>query len=252
MISAMSELVVTTYEERPEYAADAFAMPDTWPEFMGHDEISYGYLPGLLQAFPHLNLVGTVDGRMVARALAAPIALHTERRRGELPSGGWDRVVVWAFQDHAAGARTDTVSALEIAVHPDHLGAGVSHAMLAALRTTAAAAGYGELVAPVRPNGKFRHPEVSMQEYAALTRDDGLPTDAWLRTHVRAGATVDSVAPRSMVIAGTLQQWRDWTGLPFDTDGDVVVPGALVPVHCRATHDYAVYVEPNVWVRHRL
>jgi hypothetical protein len=25
-----------------------------------------------------------------------------------------------------------------------------------------------------------------------------------------------------------------------------------VPVVCDVEHDYAVYVEPNVWVRHRL
>ena len=55
-----------------------------------------------------------------------------------------------------------------------------------------------------------------------------------------------------MVMPGSLAQWRAWTGLPFDTDGDVIVPGALVPIKCDATHDYAVYVEPNVWVRHHL
>ena len=51
---------------------------------------------------------------------------------------------------------------------------------------------------------------------------------------------------------GSLAQWREWTGLPFDRTGDVIVPGALVPVHCDAEHDHAVYVEPNVWVKHAL
>jgi len=32
----------------------------------------------------------------------------------------------------------------------------------------------------------------------------------------------------------------------------VIVPEALVPVHCDAEHDHAVYVEPNVWVEHAL
>jgi hypothetical protein len=91
-----------------------------------------------------------------------------------------------------------------------------------------------------------------MSEYITMTRPDGLPQDAWLRVHVRAGAVIEKVAPASMVMVGSLAQWRVWTGLPFDTDGDVVVPGALVPVKCSAAHDYAVYVEPNVWVRHDL
>ena len=58
------------------------------------------------------------------------------------------------------------------------------------------------------------------------------------------------VAPRSMVIPGTVEEWREWTGLPFDTTGPVVVPGALAPVMCDAEHGTATYVEPNVWVRH--
>jgi hypothetical protein len=31
-----------------------------------------------------------------------------------------------------------------------------------------------------------------------------------------------------MVITGTLEEWRTWTGLPFDRPGQVEVPGALV------------------------
>jgi hypothetical protein len=30
------------------------------------------------------------------------------------------------------------------------------------------------------------------------------------------------------------------------------VPGALSPVHVSAEHDHAVYVEPNLWVHHRV
>ena len=55
-----------------------------------------------------------------------------------------------------------------------------------------------------------------------------------------------------MVMVGSLAQWREWTGLPFDRTGDVIVPEALVPVHCDVEHDHAVYVEPNVWVEHDL
>ncbi len=54
-----------------------------------------------------------------------------------------------------------------------------------------------------------------------------------------------------MTVSGPLDRWREWTGLPFDTEGPVEVAGALVPVHCSPAHGYAVYVEPNVWVRHR-
>lgn len=91
-----------------------------------------------------------------------------------------------------------------------------------------------------------------MATYIQQTREDGLPVDPWLRVHVKAGATIIKVAPASMVIPGSLAQWREWTGLPFDDPGDVHVPGALAPVHCYPDQDQAVYVEPNVWLRHDL
>jgi hypothetical protein len=84
------------------------------------------------------------------------------------------------------------------------------------------------------------------------TRADGLPHDPWLRVHARAGAEVVAVAPTSMTVAGSLAEWRQWTGLAFDSTGDVEVPGALLPVRCEPQHDFAVYVEPNVWMHHRL
>ena len=247
----MSDVRITSVAERPELHGPLWRMPDTWPEFMGHDDTAAAFFGRVPSTFPDLSLVATDGGEVVARAFAAPFELHGHRE-GELPPGGWDRVLLWAFRDHENGTRTDTVSALEIAVRPDHLGQGLSHRMLAALRKAAAEAGYAELVAPVRPNEKHHDPHETAAAYIRRTRDDGLPVDAWLRTHVRAGATIHGVAPRSMVIAGSLAQWREWTGLSFDTSGEVVVPLALVPVVCDLDHDYAVYVEPNVWVRHRL
>jgi hypothetical protein len=86
----------------------------------------------------------------------------------------------------------------------------------------------------------------------ARRRADGLPFDAWVCAHVRAGAEIVRIAPRSMVVAGTLGEWRGWTGLPFDKSGLAIVPGALSPVHVSLEQDHAVYVEPNLWVRHPL
>ncbi|MBA2389767.1 MAG: hypothetical protein H0V67_05875 [Geodermatophilaceae bacterium] len=91
-----------------------------------------------------------------------------------------------------------------------------------------------------------------MSDYAFRVRDDGLPADPWLRTHARLGAVIEKVAPASMVITGSLAQWRSWAGQPFDTDGPTIVESALVPVLVDVPRDLGVYVEPNVWMRHRL
>jgi hypothetical protein len=145
------------------------------------------------------------------------------------------------------------VSAIEITVATDRQGRGISGRMLAAMRDNVRRLGFGRFVAPVRPSAKSAEPRTRIDEYAYRTREaDGLPHDPWLRVHVRAGGVIEKVAHTSMTVSGSLEQWRAWTGLPFDTTGEVEVPGALVPVHCEAERGYAVYVEPNVWVRHRL
>jgi hypothetical protein len=73
-----------------------------------------------------------------------------------------------------------------------------------------------------------------------------------LRTHERFGGAIVKVARRSMVIPGTVADWEKWTGMLFPESGPYVVPGALVPVEIDVEHDEGVYVEPNVWMHHRL
>ena len=99
---------------------------------------------------------------------------------------------------------------------------------------------------------KHLEPFAAMQEYVARTTVDGLPADPWLRVHARAGGRIVKVAPTSMVIPGTVADWQRWTGMEFAASGPAVVPGALVPVHVSLEQDHAVYVEPNVWVRHTI
>lgn len=239
--------VITTLAERPELAGSLWEMPSPWPEFMRHDPVGHACFGRLGDAFPEFTLVATDGGETVARGLSVPFA-----GRGVLPATGWDQALIWAFADLERATTPDTVSAIEIAVRPDRQGQGLSKRLLSAMRRNAAARGFGELLAPIRPTGKHREPNTPIEEYVRRRRDDGMPADPWLRAHLSAGGIIDSVAPASMVIAGSLAQWRDWTGLPFDTDGWVEVPEALVPVRCVPVHDYAVYVEPNVWIRHPL
>ncbi len=179
-----------------------------------------------------------------------PFALGAGLERAVLPPDGWDRVVQWAHCDHVTGRRTTTVAGLEIALLPQCRGSGLAAEIVVAMKANADRLGFGELVIPVRPSRKHLEPATPMVDYAARTREDGLPEDPWLRIHARASGRIKGVCPTSMTITGTLGQWRHWTGLPFDTSGDVVVEGALVPVHVSVPEDHAVYVEPNVWIRH--
>ena len=101
-----------------------------------------------------------------------------------------------------------------------------------------------------RPTAKHLEPSTPFAEYVARATPEGLPADPWLCVHARAGGRIVKMAPTSMVVAGGLADWRRWTGMGFAASGPVAVPGALVPVHVSLEQDHAVYVEPNVWVRH--
>ncbi|WP_405614845.1 N-acetyltransferase [Streptomyces sp. NBC_00076] len=246
------ELKASSLAERPDMYERVVGMAASWPEFVVQDAVGDSHFGRIATELPHHVLFAEDErGEVVAQAHSVPFALDVEDR-GELPARGWDQVLLWAFADLRRGVRPDTVSAISIAVTPGLQGHGLSGRMLSAMRDSARALGFGEVVAPVRPNAKHLEPRTPIGAYAHRVRPDGLPHDPWLRVHARAGATIESVAPASMTVSGSLEQWRRWTGLPFDTAGDIEVPGALVPVRCEPERGYAVYVEPNVWMRHPL
>lgn len=252
-----SDILITTLAERPELAAAIWSdeLMSAWPPFMLEDPMAQFYFGrGFLERY-HGHVLVAVDAAqpdtVVARAFSVPF-LFGSLGRDELPDGGWGTVVRWAHSDAVNDRVPNAVSALEITVRPDCGGRGLSGRMLAAMRSNAARLGFADLYAPVRPSLKHLEPTTPSAEYAARTREDGLPHDAWLRVHVRAGGRIVRIAPHSMVIAGTLRAWRGWTGAPLDESGPAEIPGGLVPLHVSVEHDHAVYVEPNVWVHHRV
>ncbi len=248
------EPVVLNLAERPDLAPLLDDFPGAWPEFMYHDRVSALYYDDYVRQYPEYCLVvvdrATPD-RAVAKALSVPFT-WTGDPDHDLPPGGYDEVILRAAADRIAGRRGNLVSPIEIAVQPWARRAGLASLMLDALRRNTSRLGYASLVAPVRPSLRHSHVDSPLSDYLTWTRDDGQPYDPWLRVHVRAGGRVVGVTLCSMTIAGTLAEWRTWTGLPFDVSGPVRVPEALAAVHCDVAGDHAVYVEPNVWVHHRL
>ena len=240
-------LTISVLADRPDLVTPMWRMPNSWPEFMRNDPIGALFYSNVETRFAEFVLVAQDQaGEVVAAAYSIPFLRGTNA----LPDNGWDFVIHNGLLTNLRGQEADAVSAVEIVVRPDHQGTGISGLMLTAMRDNAARRGFAELVAPVRPNGKADAHE-PMSTYAFRVREDGLPVDPWLRVHVRAGGRIERVARRSMVIPGTLEEWREWTGLPFDATGQVVVPRALAPVYCDVEQGVATYVEPNVWVVHR-
>src|SRR5207245_11663870 len=66
------------------------------------------------------------------------------------------------------------------------------------------------------------------------------------------GADILAVAPRTLLITGSVEEWERWTDLRFPDSGSYVVPGALQPVVIDRNADEGRYEDPNVWMRHTI
>ena len=236
---------LVSHAERPELLERRDELGAAWDEFMYHDAVAGRCWSRQYEEFPDLQLyLLDEEDRLVAESNAVPIPFGP----GELPDDGWDAALEQAFSGRAAVA----VSAIAIAIGVGERGKGLSRTMLDGMRGVVAARGLTDLVAPVRPSQKHVYPLTPMQRYVEWRRDDGKLMDAWLRTHEQAGAELIRVAPRSMRISGSVADWESWTGMRFPDSGSYVVPGALVPVEIDRERDVGVYVEPNVWMHHRV
>jgi hypothetical protein len=246
--TAGTGLHVASLAERPDLETAMLTMESTWPAYIRPDPTLVHWI--FERHAGHQLVVLDETETVVARAASAP--LSWDGRTDSLPDTGWDEALRQCMTDTYSGHRLNALCALEIAVVPGLQLRNLSGRTLDALKDHARGQGFGDLVAPVRPSLKHTAPRLTMAAYAARTRPDGLPEDPWLRVHVRSGGEILKVCPASMTISGSLAQWRKWTGLPFAADGPVEVPGALTPVVADVEQDHAVYIEPNVWVRHRL
>lgn len=258
-------LDITTGAQRPELLdglVQATTFDSGFPPFVLADPTGvFMFSPEGLRAFAEHVLVATQEDqpdRLVAVANTVPFRARrgtdegSDEQPGELPDGGWDTVIRWGVFDRLHGYPPDTLAGLGVSLDPELQGRGLAATMVEAMREHCRSLGFARLVVPLRPPRKADEPDVPMTEYAQRLRADGLPADPWMRVHARLGATMVKVAPMAMVVAEPLTQWREWTGLPFDTTGKVRVPGALAPVLTDVEHDYAVYVEPNIWIQHEL
>lgn len=260
MTGAVAErLVIATFAERPDLRDKVFEpeIQSAVPEFMRHDRSAWLYYgAGWRDRYLEYGLVAVDPAepdRPVARAFSVPFAFRDGRpERDELPARGWDAVIRWGAEDQLAACAPSAVSALEIMVAPRLHGQGISQRMLTAMRDNVRRLGFADLYAPLRPTLKEKEPLTPFADYAARRREDGLPWDPWVRVHIRMGARIAKPAPISMVVPGTVAEWSEWTGMNFACSGDIVVPGALSPVHVSLEQDHAVYLEPNLWVHHRV
>ena len=249
-VSLPKGLEVSTLAERPDLESPIRSLPDTFPEFMHHDAAVDRYWSRLFTDFARFQIAVCDDEAGVVAAGHCILVFWDETIEG-LPEG-LDGVLERGFEDLDRGRPPTVASALLALIPHVHRGRGLSGVVLTAMKGVAAEHGLRALIAPVRPTLKDRYPLTSMERYVMWERDGGLPFDPWLRVHRRLGAEFLKVAPKFMVIAGTISEWEEWTGMRFPESAAYVVPGALQPVVMDLGRDLGSYEEPNVWMHHTI
>jgi hypothetical protein len=241
-------LTAQTLAERPDLEFPIRSLPDTFPEFMHHDAAVNRYWSGLFTDFAGFQ-IAVCDDEVGIVAAGHCIPMFWDETIEGLPVG-LDGVLERGMEDLDRGRAPTVVSALLALVPQAHRGRGLSGVILTAMKSVAAEHGLRALIAPVRPTLKDRYPLTPMERYVRWEWEGGLPFDPWLRIHRRLGGVFLRVAPRSMVITGTISEWEEWTGMRFPESDAYFVPGALQPVVMDLERDLGCYEEPNVWMRH--
>ncbi len=220
-----------------------------WPEFMLHDPVA-DLLDDCYKELPDFQfvLVDAVTNETLALGNSIPLAWSGQIQ--QLPDEGWDWALKKGIADFRSGVKPNLLCALQIVVFGDNRGKGLSSRAVRAMKENGRKHGLPEMIAPVRPNLKHTYPLTPIENYITWKDDRGLPFDAWLRVHVRQGATIIRPCKEAMRITGTISEWEQWTELRFPETGDYIVPGALVPVRIDVEQDLGTYIEPNVWVHH--
>lgn len=250
-MTEISEFTIETLARGTENARMANRITqESWPEFLMHSAVSDELWPCLYDCFGRFQFVFKDASSGGVLLVGNCFPLRFDDPIENLPQGGLEWALQTAVMQHRQGTAPNMLCAYQIVVDPNLRGSGLSYKAVGHMVKLAREAGLNPLIAPVRPNRKEHLPTTQMEAYAHEVRDDGLPKDDWLRVHARLGGRILKVCHRSYIVAGTLSEWREWTGLPFDQSGPAIVPVALVPVEVDLKANRGIYVEPNVWVIH--
>jgi hypothetical protein len=221
-----------------------------WPDYMLGTPVANGQFGRCFSDWPQFQFV-LLDaaGEIVATNNAMPLAW--DGTDDGLPTG-WEDQVIRSVADFEASRPLNTQGAMQVVVRQGLRGGGFAGTMLGAMRAAARAAGYGAVIACVRPTSKDQYPLTPIERYALWTRDDGLPFDPWIRLHARLGGRVVRASPESMTLRGSVAEWERWTGLSFPETGPYVIPLATQPIVIDRERDEGIYHDQNVWMVHDL
>lgn len=241
------------FREFPELTEHNMRMARiVWPTFMLHDSVSDKYFMSLYEYFPEYQfaLFDKESDELIALANCLP--LFWDKPFSELPEEGWDWVLKQGVLDFQNKIKPNIASAIQIMIPPAYRGQGVSSLAVKEMVRISSQNGLSHLIAPVRPNMKHLYPLLSIDDYITWRDENDDPYDPWLRVHYRLGGQIIKPCHKAMLIEGTVDEWEEWTDMLLLQSGIYPIPGALSPIEIDIENNKGRYIEPNVWMVHKV
>lgn len=224
---------------------------NVWPTYVLADAINTNYWDDIYKLFADCQFYLVEDNVVIGNGNCIPLHL-TECELNNLSEAGWDWALEKSVLDHQKGLVPNTLCALQIGISKAYQGKGISKQLIDFMKGIAIDKQMNAFILPIRPNQKANFPLIAMEDYIQWKNHEGLPFDAWIRTHVKGGANIVKICSHSMYVEGTVAEWQSWSNQVFQSSGQYILPVLLNPITIDLENDKGVYVEPNVWLRYNL
>jgi hypothetical protein len=204
------------------------------------------------------------DQQLVACLSCASVDL--EQSDQSLSQQGWQ----WAKQNSMLSDELNCLCLLSATVATEERANGLAKALIESAKQLAKSLNFCLMIAPARPSAKHRFPELSMEEYLALSghrlsqlpseskrlaqadQQNSIPADPWLKIHLDLGATILNICEQSIEVVGSIDWWQQLLGISFAGKAKIDIAAGLVPLVIDWEKNLATYQEPNIWLKYEL
>ena len=172
---------------------------------------------------------------------------------------GWQGAVRASYQDVCVDHKQpNTLVGLFILVEDRFRQHGWANNIIEEMRRLGRTRSMASLIIPLRPPLRYQkeYADMPMTEFAALKREDGQPTDHWIRLHTRLGAKIIGVSDASHQHALPLKDfYRQIAANPIARSGYTLVQqrdGGWYKAYVDLEHEFVLIRQGCVWVQHPL
>lgn len=220
----------------------------SYPEFIKHDHISRKYWNDLFSSFSKYQIIICENKTVIGVGNCIPFYTSSHER---LPHEGWDWLLKVGVEQKKSGIIPNSLGALSVSVADEYRKKGVAELILNEMKVLAKNNGLSRLLVPVRPTRKHVYPLMAFKKYVNI-KQNNLSIDPWIRLHQKIGGRILNICTHSMRIEGTIQEWESWTGTRFYASGNYHITQGLAPCKIDFHSNRGIYLEPNIWVEHKI